>query len=218
MVIGAASLARPNWMVYDTIRLACPAIRRSDLNRFRARNCDSSMSDLPWLGAYSGQSVQELLLLRGTYRDDSILVALDMGLQQKCVREERRASTEAETNVLALVAFENEVMNGGLWQFLANSSREFADRICSALALIGASEKAEVVRRAFAAVGLDEQPSVSLVAAVVGDEGDFETQEARRAGLVQILEPFDDRLMESGPGLAELLLDYVRTHESHFHL
>jgi hypothetical protein len=44
------------------------------------------MRELPWLNAYSGETVDELLALEGKYRIDSLVVAFEQAMDQKAAR------------------------------------------------------------------------------------------------------------------------------------
>ena len=72
-----------------------------------------SVADLPWFDGYSGQSVDELLSLKGRYRTDSIVVAFEQALSQKSAKRGDSALRTEELAVLAIEALEREVNNGG---------------------------------------------------------------------------------------------------------
>jgi hypothetical protein len=44
------------------------------------------MPDLNWLDGYSGESVDELIALEGTYRTDSLVLAFEQAMDQKAAR------------------------------------------------------------------------------------------------------------------------------------
>ncbi len=85
------------------------------------------MSQLPFLQKYEGQTINEIIALRGRYRDDSLVLAIESALIKRegwfdldSERIERviLSLTEAERVVMAIEAMEREVNNGGYGQFL----------------------------------------------------------------------------------------------------
>jgi len=108
------------------------------------------MSDLKWLDGYSGQTVDELLLLEAECRIDSLVLAFEQAVDQKAARLGVDALSGEERIILAIEALEREVNNGGYGQFFLNSSREFAPTIVRALALIGCPKTAAITQRAIA--------------------------------------------------------------------
>ena len=109
------------------------------------------MSELAWLGAYSGQTIEELLSLDSDYRVDSLIVALEEAIQQKAAREGAGSLSAEERIVLAVEALEREVNNGGYSQFFLNDSREYAGVIVDSLVRIACPQAAEVTKAAIAA-------------------------------------------------------------------
>jgi hypothetical protein len=100
---------------------------------------------LPWLD-YTGQTTEELLACKSSYRIDSLLCAFEMGIQAK-----RRRITAEEKLVLAVMALDREVNNGGYSQFFANSSRKFAPIIVESLRRIDCLATTAITERAMAA-------------------------------------------------------------------
>jgi hypothetical protein len=101
----------------------------------------------PWLG-YSGQSAAEILACKTTHRIDSLLCALEEAIDLRQSRTPGHAPTEEERTLLAVMALEREVNNGGFDQFFVNSSRQYAPIIVSALETIGCTEVAALARQA----------------------------------------------------------------------
>ena len=84
------------------------------------------MAELKWLEEYSGQTVEQLLLLEGEYRLDSPIVAFHQGVDQKAAREGDDALSSEGQIILAIETLEAEVNNGGYAQFFLNYSQEYA--------------------------------------------------------------------------------------------
>jgi hypothetical protein len=105
------------------------------------------MAKLPWLD-YTGQSTAELLACKETHHIDSLLHAFETGIQAK-----GENVTEEEILVLAVMALNREVNNGGYSQFFVNSSRRYAPIIADCLRRIGCTATLEITARALAATG-----------------------------------------------------------------
>jgi hypothetical protein len=90
------------------------------------------MPDLQWLDGYSGESVDELIVLEGKYRRGSLVLAFEQAMAQKAARAGEDSLTADERTILAVEALEREVNNGGYGQFFLNS-REYASIIVDAL-------------------------------------------------------------------------------------
>ena len=106
------------------------------------------MANLPWLDAYSGQTVEELITFEGEYRIDSLVNVFEQAIDQKAARVGYGELTDEELIILAIEALEREVNNGGYGQFFVNSSREFAPIIVPALHRIGCPRTAEITTKA----------------------------------------------------------------------
>ena len=106
------------------------------------------MPDLQWLDKYSGETVDDLIALEGTYRIDSLVLAFEQAMDQKAARVGEHKLTAEERIVLAIEALEREVNNGGYELFFANSSREYSPIIVEALRRIGCPTTAEITLKA----------------------------------------------------------------------
>ena len=104
------------------------------------------MAELQWLDGYSGQNVDELLALEGKYRIDSLVLALEQGLDQKWAHDGEKMADE-EFIVLAVEAMEREVNNGGWAQFFVNTG-QFAAVIVDALQRIRCPKTANIAQKA----------------------------------------------------------------------
>lgn len=111
------------------------------------------MGRLPWI-EYSGQTTAELVACKHTHRIDSILCAFEWGIQAKAKAQGEQSLTAEEELVLACMALDREVNNGGYDQFFVNSSYRFASIVVDCLRRIGAQATAEITERAIAALGL----------------------------------------------------------------
>src|SRR5271155_1269179 len=91
---------------------------------------------VPWLD-YAGQDTAEILACKGTHRIDSLLHALEQAIQLRQDRNPEAATTPEEHTLLAIMALEREVNNGGYRQFFVNSSCQYALTVVPALESIG---------------------------------------------------------------------------------
>lgn len=106
---------------------------------------------------YSGQDSTEILSHLGTHSNFSILYALQWALQAKAraLGGEDKLSEE-ERLLLAVLALEREVNNGGYKQFFWNRSRRFTPTILAQLSRIGCEKTAALTERAIAALELNQ--------------------------------------------------------------
>lgn len=111
---------------------------------------------MKWLDGYSGETTEQLILLEGEYRTDSIILAFEEGLQRKARRVGKTGLTDEEIAVLAVEALEREINNGGFSAFFVNSSKEYAPVILDALNRIGCPEVVRLARRAFELLGIKD--------------------------------------------------------------
>jgi hypothetical protein len=70
----------------------------------------------PWLD-YEGQDTAEILACKGTHRIDSLLCALEQAIQLRQERMPEVATSPEELTLLAIMALDREVNNGGYHQF-----------------------------------------------------------------------------------------------------
>jgi hypothetical protein len=121
------------------------------------------MTQLPCFKEYEGQTIDEIIALRGFFRDDTLVGAIETALIERegwfdldSERIERAilALTEAERVVMAIEAMEREVNNGGYEQFFINSSKHFAPYIVEALQIIGCTGFADLAASAIAELRL----------------------------------------------------------------
>ena len=119
-----------------------------------------------WLDQYSGQTVDQLLLLADEFSIPSLVLAFEQALDQKSAREGEQSLTSEGRVIIAVEEFEREVNNGGYRQFFLNSSRHHATIIVDSLLRIGCPETAELTRRAVAALRLQRLSLESIEAAM----------------------------------------------------
>jgi hypothetical protein len=107
------------------------------------------METRPWLD-FTGQTTGELLSCKETHRIDSLLCAFEVGIQLKQKQSGPHSVTREERLVLAIMALQREVNNGGFHQFFSNSSCEFVSVISESLRRIGSVETATLTEHAIA--------------------------------------------------------------------
>lgn len=162
------------------------------------------MHKLPWLD-YSGQTASELIACKNSHRIDSLLCALEEGIQNK--RDQQGSVTDEERLVLAVMALDREVNNGGHYQFFVNSSRQFAPIIEQSLLRIHCSATAAIVADAIAALGL----------AVFSEEAVSTAIHAPDAVRDQILDGCDQRFYKLHE-IESNLFSFVEAHQNQIQL
>ena len=158
-----------------------------------------------WLKGYSGQSVEQLLLLEGEYRIDSLVLAFEEALGQKAEREGERHLTEEENTVLAVEALEREVNNGGYHQFFINSSREFVPIVVNALKRIGCNKTADITQKAIKTLNISvlNPETIELAAENISQQG------------ITKLQQCDDSYYKSAESIKDRLFAFIKTNKAH---
>ena len=110
-------------------------------------------SKIPWL-EYTGQDTTQILECKDTHRIDSLLCALEQAIQLRQDRIPDVATTPEEQTLLAIMALQREVNNGGYHQFFVNSSCKYALTVVPALERIGCATTAALAQRAIDALKL----------------------------------------------------------------
>jgi hypothetical protein len=105
---------------------------------------------------YKGQTTAEILAARETHSPISLLFAFEWGIQAKAKKIGEKNLSEEERLVLAVLAVDREVNNGGFDQFFRNSSRRFAPTIVQSLRTLGRDDAAKLCERAIEALNLAE--------------------------------------------------------------
>jgi uncharacterized protein DUF4375 len=104
---------------------------------------------------YTGQATSEILAHVDTQSDFSLLRGLEWGIQAKArALGGEDKLTDEERLVLAVLALEREVNNGGYRQFFWNSSRRFTPTIVASLYRIDCERTAVLTAKAITALGL----------------------------------------------------------------
>jgi hypothetical protein len=154
----------------------------------------------PFLESYGGQTIQQLIAMKDSYRIDSLVLAVEQALGSKPEPE----LSEPERVVLAVEAMEREVNNGGYEQFFGNSSREFTGFLVRALELIGCPKCAAISADAIAVLGLPEQfdaDTVERVACELSDESREKLGEC------------DSRYQANDESIEQRLFAYIEEHQ-----
>jgi hypothetical protein len=160
------------------------------------------MSDLKWLDAYSGQTVDQLLSFEGEYRLDSLVLAFEDALLQKIEREGPDTLSPEERIILAIEALEREVNNGGYSSFFTNSSQEFAPIIVNALVRIGCPKTVEISQTAIDSLDLPSLSVEAIDAAMSAQDHEDELNEC------------DDSYYKAGEDIAGRLFAFIKLNRS----
>lgn len=158
------------------------------------------MNGEEWLEGYSGQTTDELLVLRKTHRLDSLACAFERAVQNKAEEIGLDRLTEAERTILAVSTVDREVNNGGFEQFFGNSSCEFAPEIVASLQRIGFSEAAELAQDAIDALRIQGSVTLSTIEAVIEKEDE---------AIVEQLDALDSRFYDEIGDLSGHLIAYI---------
>ena len=165
-------------------------------NTMAPPNDDDQQSIAEWIkeSTYHGESIDELLALEGSRQNVSILFAIRNGLQQKL---ERQRLSREEEYVMAVVALDAQVNNGGYWQFFINTP-EWSLCIAPALTEIGCPVTAEITRRAISQLRIDDPLTVEKVkkAAAIGPMEGSEKHDTCNTDFFKANEPLLDRLFD----------------------
>lgn len=163
----------------------------------------------PWLEQYGGQTAGELIAMQDRYRVDSLLCALEMGIEQSLARRDLTDLSVPEWTVLAIQALQREVNNGGYHQFFLNSSAGYIHGIVGALDLIGCPEQAAIAAGAIAAAGITEDMEPAAISGHVEDSSE-EYQDR--------LDAFDQRFYGCRENLDAELFAYIEKHQAEIRL
>ena len=164
------------------------------------------MEEMPFFEEYSGETIEELILMEDRYRIDSLILALEQALDQKSARIGDASLSNAENVVLAIEALEREVNNGGYSQFFINSSNEFLSRIVSDLDLIGCEKTARLTAKAIEALGLAKISPASVEERAFGDD----------EALTVALEACDDAYFALCENIEGKLFAYLKANQENF--
>ena len=149
---------------------------------------------LPFFTDDESKSLRELIGLRGTYRDDSLLMAID-GRIQRYVNE---PYTQTERIILAIEDLERHVNSDGFESFFLRAP-QYAGDIVNYLRLCHCPNTADIVEKAVARLGSEILTNRDEVVARAS-EVDFSQEE--------------DAFFVYPDDIAELLMDYITENQS----
>jgi hypothetical protein len=158
------------------------------------------MNKQPFLESYGGQTIQQLIAMKDSYRIDSLVLAVEQALGSKPETE----LSEPERVVLAVEAMEREVNNGGYEQFFGNSSREFTGFLVRALELIGCPKCAAISADAISVLELPEQFDADTVEQVASELSDKSRER---------LNACDSHYYENDESIEQRLFAYIEQHQ-----
>ena len=161
-----------------------------------------------WLEGYSNESLDDLIALEGSYRKDSLVLAIAQALEQKSERMGENTLTYEERVILAIEALEREVNNGGYGQLFVNSSCAHTAFIVDALRQIGCPKTAEITHEAWQAVQNYPMTDVEI------QNGTWEDHVDRQ----EILAGCDSLYFERPENIEESLFAYIKANRTKIHL
>lgn len=159
------------------------------------------MKELKWLDEYSGQTTAELIAMEKDHKAESLVIACGQALEQRAEDVGYDDLTDEERVVLAVVAIEREVNNGGFIQLFSNSSKELAPLFVDALSRIGCVEAARLTQQAIDVLGLEGDISVDDIDEEMGEENEERDQQ---------LSECDERYYEVAGDLSDSLFAFIK--------
>jgi hypothetical protein len=139
---------------------------------------------------------------------NNILISLSESDKTQFGKQDFASQSAPQRVFSSIWALESEVNNGGFSQYFLNDSCETAAFVAEALDTIGASQTADICRRAIATAfpaGLPPTPeAISTAAADFPDE------------VLEQLQPLDNEFFAYPHNLTELLFAYVSKHREEF--
>jgi len=127
-----------------------------------------SVTDLPFYKDEGSETLAKILALRGQYRTDSLVMAVDDRLQQR----PGDLYNQIEYTIMATEELERQVNNGGFCAFFENYPELVSD-IVVRLNEIGCDQTSEIVAKAIAALGPVDLQDAAAISAAAGNV-DFE--------------------------------------------
>ncbi len=161
------------------------------------------MSEEQWLESVGDRTIDEVVQLEGSYRIDSIVLAIESALLEKA------NLTPTERIVVTIEAMEREVNNGGFNQFFFNSSNEYAGELAAALREIGIPEIATIAERALKAIGARPDWTYEDFEEAAEDPDDTTRAE---------LDACDEAYYGTENGIANTLFEYIKRNKANIHL
>ncbi len=132
------------------------------------------MNELQFFRDDGSKTLRELLLLRGRYRSDSIVMAIDDRLQ----RNSTDTYSQAELIILGVEELERRVNTGGFKSFFINEP-QFAGQIVDFLELIQCINTAKIATKAISRLGsqdltkLDDVVAKAVIADFESEDQEF---------------------------------------------
>jgi hypothetical protein len=157
---------------------------------------------------YSGQTIEELLALDGEFEPWTLVAAIEQRLGIKFGYGDSASLTVPERFLLAVLALEREVMNGGYSQFFTNSSVEFAPVIVEALGKIDCPKAADLTQRAIEAL---HAPALTAEAIEAAAQAPNDVRD-------QLLDEFDQVFFRYEERLDLRLFSSIREHKDSIRL
>ena len=190
-------------MVYVSCWVGCGGSTH-DVAATTSTTDTAAVSEMPSLDGYTGQSLPELLAMTDTYRLDSVILAIEQGIQHKAPAD----LSAPERVVLAVEALEREVNNGGYGQFFLNEP-EHAHEIVRALNQIGAHETTRITEQAARALGVRQDWTRDAIVSAATDLDDEDTD---------ALAALDDEFYAYPDPIEEQLLAFIRANAAKIQL
>ena len=150
---------------------------------------------LPWK-EYGGETAEQLVELRGTYRTDSLVCAFETAL----VSANKDLYSKTEQIILCVEDLEREVNNGGFSQFFANSTPELVLLVVDSLESIKCPNAAKISSEAIALLNLPANFTEEDL-----DDGLTDEVEEQLGNL-------DQRFFKYEDDIATRLLEYITAH------
>lgn len=147
---------------------------------------------------YSSQSTDDLIGLSNAYTLSSILAGFYQAIDYKTANLGEHGLSPEERVIPAIMEFKSEVRNGGISQFLMNSSGRYRDVIVEHLQAIGCHKTAEIMQQALAKV----------LNVPVEDEKKLDALTRRDA----------KKIYGSGEDLSQALFEYIKANRSRIEL
>ena len=164
------------------------------------------LGKLPWL-EYTGQTTSELLASKNTHIIASLLCAFEWGIQAKTGPGGEEDLTRDERMVLAVMALQREVNNGGYSQFFTNSSRRFILIIVECLQRIGCDATAAITERAIGALNVELVSPDSVSGAALNADAD-------KKNVLDMLDKEFYKLSEIEPRM----FNFIEAHQNNIQL
>jgi Domain of unknown function (DUF4375) len=152
----------------------------------------------PWYDGDVSGAMDDFITLERAYRVDSLVSALDSALERQGTPN-GRPLTDVELTVIAVNSLEERVNTGGYASFF-NYDREMAPIILRSLAAIGATECADLTKKALDIRGVADF--------LTGKSGEDTLDEATE----EVLNQIDQRYFDAGIAMCDPIWEYVKAN------